>query len=264
MFFYLSKTLWFLIQPLGVLFVLVALAGFAGWRGRGRLAAGLCLAALGVIAVAGWTNLGQMMLSPLEERFRKPVELPETVAGIIVLGGGLAGAVNLARGGYEMEDAGDRFLEAAVLARRLPDATIVISGGTGSLIASGEGDAVTAERLLGALGVAKERLVLETGSRNTAENAAFTASLLGARAGERWLLVTSAFHMPRSMALFRKAGVNVIAWPVDYRTPGPRGLALAGRAPVTAMDELTLAVREWTGLLAYWMTGRIDQPFPSP
>ena len=264
MFFYLSKILWFFLQPLGILFALITLAGIAAWRGRRGWSVALSITALCVIGIAGWTNIGQMLLNPLEERFSKPAETPENIAGIIVLGGGLAGAVNLARGGYEMEDAGDRFLEAAVLARRLPDATIVISGGNGSLIASGEGDAVTAERLLGALGIEKDRLLLESASRNTVENANFTASLLGKRAGERWILVTSAFHMPRSMALFRKAGVNVVAWPVDYRTPGPRGLSLAGRAPITSMDELTLAIREWVGLIAYWMTGRIEQPFPSP
>ena len=134
-----------------------------------------------------------------------------------MLGGGLEGAINLARGGYELNSGGDRFVEAAVLARRFPDAKVLVSGGTGTLVLEGEGDADTAPRLLAALGVAAERLILENKSRNTYENAQFTKELVNPQPGETWLLVTSAFHMPRSMGLFRKVGFP--------------GLAVAGRLP---------------------------------
>ncbi len=244
-----------------VLIALALLATLGGWR---RSAVILPLLALILLGVSSLSNLGQLILTPLEERFVRPDPAPVAIAGIIVLGGGLAGAVNEARGGYEMEAAGDRFLEGAVLARRYPEVPLLISGGSGELIASGEGDAVTAVRLFGALGILQERLILESASRNTDENARFTANLLGAKAKEPWLLVTSAFHMPRSMALFRKAGVNVIPWPTDYRSPGRTRLRFGGRSAISALDELTLAMREWTGLTAYWLTGRIDQLFPSP
>ena len=264
MFFYVSKIAWFIIQPLGLVLLLLGLtllAVIAGWR---RLSIILPLLAFVILGVSSLSNLGQLILTPLEERFVRPEQAPAAIAGIIVLGGGLAGAVNEARGGYEMEAAGDRFLEGAVLARRYPDMPLLISGGSGELIASGEGDAITAVRLFGALGIPQDRLILESASRNTDENARFTANLLGERAKQPWLLVTSAFHMPRAMALFRKAGVNVIPWPTDYRSPGQTRLRFGGRSAISALDELTLAMREWTGLTAYWLTGRIDQLFPSP
>lgn len=264
MFFYVSKIAWFVIQPLGLVMLLVGLTLIAVIAGKRRLSIILPLMALVILGISSLSNLGQLILTPLEERFVRPDPVPAAIAGIIVLGGGLAGAVNEARGGYEMEAAGDRFLEGAVLARRYPDVPLLISGGSGELIASGEGDAVTAARLFGALGIPQDRLVLETASRNTDENARFTASLLGDKAKQPWLLVTSAFHMPRSMALFRKAGVNVVPWPTDYRSPGPTRLRFGGRSAISALDELTLAMREWTGLAAYWLTGRIDQLFPSP
>lgn len=264
MFFYLSKILWFLIQPVGLLFVFMLLTGFSALLDWKRMTVLLSSAGLVLLVVCAWTNVGQMLLNPLEERFPRPDPVPDTVTGVIVLGGGMAGAVNLARGGHELEDAGDRFVEGAILARRYPQARIVISGGSGALIGEGEGDAASGERLMTALGVSEDRLLLENRSRNTDENAQFTRDLVKPGNGETWLLVTSAFHMPRAMALFRKAGFDVVAWPVDYRTPGPRGLAFARRSPTDALDETTLGLREWIGLAAYYMTGRIPQLFPSP
>ena len=82
--------------------------------------------------------------------------------------------------------------------------------------------------------------------------------------GETWLLVTSAFHMPRSMALFRKAGFDVLPWPVDYRTAGDEGVGLFTDNAIDSLQATTLGLREWIGLIAYWLSGRIDSPFPGP
>src|SRR5690606_4453771 len=130
-----------------------------------------------VLFLAVWTSLGAILLNPLEERFARPA-LAGEVHGIVVLGGGFEGAINLARGGYELNTGGDRFVEAAILARHYPAAKIVVSGGSGALVLEGEPDADTALRLLTALGVAPERLILENKSRNTEENAAFTKALV--------------------------------------------------------------------------------------
>lgn len=261
MFFLAAKIAWFFLQPLNaaIVFGLVALAALAaGLRRIGWIAlAGSVL----ILAVSTWTNLGAVLLQPLEERYVRP-ELPERIAGLIVLGGGFEGAINLARGGYELNAGGDRMVEAAVLARRFPEARIVISGGSGALVLEGEGDADTAPRLLEALGVPRDRLVLENKSRDTFENAAFARELVHPAEGEKWLLVTSAFHMPRAIDLFRKAGFSVEPWPVDYRTAGNERLGLATDNPVDSLRTMTLAVREWLGLLAYRIVGRTDKLLP--
>lgn len=263
MFFHLSGLFWFLAQPLN-LAIFLLLAGMAALRfGARRLAsAGLALA-LVVLAVPAWTSAGALLIQPLEERFPRPA-LPPRIAGIVVLGGGFEGAVNLARGGHDLNDSGDRFVEAAVLARRFPEAKVVVSGGTGTVFLAGKGDAETAPGLLGALGVPVERLVVENRSRNTDENARFTARLVQQQPGETWLLVTSAFHMPRAMGLFRKAGFPVLPWPTDYRTSGREGFGMFRDSPVDALQTTTIAMREWIGLFAYFMTGRIDRLLPGP
>jgi uncharacterized SAM-binding protein YcdF (DUF218 family) len=263
MFFYLSKIFWFFIQPLNLAIFLLLAGLLAAMIGRRRLAVTGSVLAFLVLALSAWTSLGAMMLNPLEERFQRP-PLPEKVDGIVVLGGGFEGAINLVRGGYELNGGGDRMVETAILARRFPTAKVVVSGGTGELFLEGEGDATTAPRLLTALGVTPNRLILENKSRNTYENAVFTKELVTPKPGETWLLVTSAFHMPRAKALFDKAGFATIPWPVDYRTSGKEGIGLFRDNPADSLQATTTAIREWIGLIAYWLSGRIDQPFPEP
>jgi uncharacterized SAM-binding protein YcdF (DUF218 family) len=264
MFFYVSKLFWFFVQPLNLAIFLVLIGLVAGrFRRRRIMLAGTGLGAA-ILFLSAWTSLGALMLHPLEERFARPLNPPASVAGIIVLGGGFEGAINLARGGYELNSAGDRFVETAVLSRRYPDAKVLVSGGTGALVLEGEADATTAERLLTGLGVAPERLILENRSRNTEENARFSSELAKPAAGETWLLVTSAFHMPRAMALFRKAGFEVVAWPTDYRTSGREGAGFFRDNPIDALQNTSLALREWLGLIAYRLSGRIDRLLPEP
>lgn len=264
MFFIFSKIAGFFLQPLNFSILLVAAGVVIGLSGFRTL--GLCASLAGclLLVLSAWTSLGALLLEPLEDRFPRPTTPPETVAGIIVLGGGFEGAVNLVRGGYELNSGGDRFVEAAILARRYPEAKVVVSGSTGILIGESEGDAETAPRLFTALGVARDRLILEGRSRNTDENARFTKELVQAQPGETWLLVTSAFHMPRSVALFRKAGFPVVPWPTDYRTSGREGFALFGDNANTSLQNTTAAVREWVGLTAYRLSGRTDTLLPSP
>jgi uncharacterized SAM-binding protein YcdF (DUF218 family) len=183
MFFYVSKIFWFFAQPLNFSILLVALTCGAlvlSWR---RMAMTTAACAFLLLGLGAWSSLGALMMHPLEDRFQRPAALPEKIDGIVVLGGGFEAGVNLVRGGYELNSSGDRFVEAAILAARHPEAKVVVTGGAGDLILDGEADGVTAPRLLTALGVAPERLILESKSRNTYENAVFTKEMANANPG---------------------------------------------------------------------------------
>ena len=121
-----------------------------------------------------------------------------------------------------------------------------------------------AAALFESLGIDKARLLMERRSRNTQENAEFSKVLAAPKSGERWLLVTSAYHMPRSIGLFRKAGFAVEACPVDWRVGGRSDLWTFFVAAGEGLARTDIGLREWLGLLAYWLTGKIDQPFPGP
>jgi uncharacterized SAM-binding protein YcdF (DUF218 family) len=116
---------------------------------------------------------------------------------------------------------------------------------------------------LESLGVAKERLSADRLSRNTIENAEFVKKVANPKAGERWLLVTSAFHMPRSIGLFRRAGFKVEAYPVDWRASPSKALVFSSLS-IRGLERTDLAMREWIGLTAYWATGKIDSFLPGP
>jgi len=105
---------------------------------------------------------------------------------------------------------------------------------------------------------------LEGRSRNTQENARFTLEMVKPKAGERWLLVTSALHMPRSVGCFRNVGFEVDAYPVGWRTSGRADLLLLNGRISDGLIHTDAAVREWVGLLVYWLTGRTSELFPAP
>jgi len=161
--------------------------------------------------------------------------------------------------------AADRIVGAAALAHRYPNARIVYTGGSPNLISNDAKEADYATALFEGLGVAKSRLILERQSRNTYENAQFSRLVAMPKPGERWLLVTSAYHMPRSMELFRKAGFPVEAYPVDWQAaaggPGGFGFYVIAHYGLQAVD---IAVREWLGLIAYRIAGRTGALLPGP
>lgn len=209
------------------------------------------------------TPIPRLLIAPLEDRFPQPPADQPAPYGIIILGGAIKGVESAARG-QTVYDEGDRIGQAAILARRYPHARIVFTGGNGSLVLKDDPEAEEAKKHLVDLGVDPGRITLEEQSRNTDENARFTAALVHPQPGQKWLLVTSAFHMPRSMGLFEKAGFDVVAYPVAFRTLGPGHGTLWGTDTAENFSFFSTAAKEWVGLAAYWATGRIDRLFPGP
>ena len=190
--------------------------------------------------------------------------MPERVDGIIMLGGGLETIVTTERGVPALNEAADRLTTFAELARRYPQARLVLSGGTGGLIYRDLDEAGVAKALLSGLGIAPERLELESRSRDTYENAVFSRDLIKPEPGSVWLLVTSAFHIPRAVGCFRRAGFAVTAYPTDYRTRGPDDRFRGFYSSSDGLRRLDIVTREWIGLAAYNLAGRTATFFPQP
>ncbi len=264
MFFNLSKLYESFLSPIPLMLFL-ALAGAILTFGRAaRFGRWLAIALLLALIVIALTPAGRILIAPLEDRFPPPSADAPPPYGIIILGGAIKGAESDARG-QAVFDEGERVVEAALLAKRYPGARIVFTGGAGSLMASGDDhEADQAKALLIALGVDPARVTLEKRSRNTDENARFTAGLLRPRPDQRWWLVTSAFHMPRSMGLFERAGFEVTPYPVGFRTLGPGRPVLWSLDAAENVRTFEIAAKEWVGLAIYWATGRIDRLFPGP
>ena len=264
MFFILSKTLGFFALPSNFLMA-IGLIGLVLLCTRfRRLASWLIVTSLVLIAFAGYSPLGNILILPLEQRFPPWDPSHGPPDGIVVLGGAISPDISMARGSVALNDAAERITATAELALRYPNARIIFTGGTGSLLPDAAVEAPVAVKEFEALGIAHDRITAEGQSRNTIENAVFSRLLAQPKPGERWLLVTSAFHMPRAVAAFRAAGFPVEAYPVDWRTRGPID---ATRPFASFREGLTMtdyAVHEWVGLLADRLTGKTTELFPAP
>jgi uncharacterized SAM-binding protein YcdF (DUF218 family) len=264
MFFYLAKILGFFALPSNVLIVLglvgVAIAVLRGGRAGGKL----IVASLILLAIFGLSPFANALMVPLEQRFPPWDASRGAPAGIIVLGGAFDTVVAATRDDIPLTDAAERMTASAALARKYPQARLIFTGGTGTLLYDGPTEGELARRFYASLGIAADRIAIEEESRDTAENARFTWTLAAPKPGERWLLVTSAFHMPRSIGAFRRVGFVVEAYPVDYRTRGIEDLARPFPSLGEGLRRGDVAMREWIGLLMYRITGRTNELFPGP
>ncbi len=244
----------------------VLIVGFFLRNSRFRKAARRMIAgAFAVLVMSAWSPLGNILLLPLEQRFSQPHDkvLPKAPYGIIVLGGSVDTIISKGRGTVSLNGSAERVAETVKLARRFPASRILFSGGSGEIIYQSMSESDIMERWFAQMGISPDRLSFERKSRNTWQNAIFTKKHLGRQSRNQWLLITSAYHMPRAVGCFRKAGVNVIPWPVDYRTRGWQDVVRFFDVANKGWKQVDIAVREWIGLIVYRLSGRTTAFFPS-
>jgi uncharacterized SAM-binding protein YcdF (DUF218 family) len=239
-----------------ILATLVVLLVTMRWRWLRTACAALWIALL-VLPVQQWAAL------PLEDRFPRPPP-PAHVDGVVVLGGALEMFISADRHVPSLNAAAERMTELVALARQYPDARIVFTGGYASLLSGGMAEAEVARQVVERLGVPPGRVLFESSARDTFDNATFSKALAHPQPGETWLLVTSALHMPRSVAIFRKAGWPILPWPVAYSTPLNFVAASLLTSVAQKAEVLDAAAHEWIGLLVYRLEGRTDTLLPSP
>jgi uncharacterized SAM-binding protein YcdF (DUF218 family) len=251
--FLFSKLLSAVTQPMFwlALWWAIALLVLMRWR---KLALAMLWTGLVALGLLGFQAIPDALLRPLENRHPIPAE--ESInrhVGIIVLGG----ATNhpdsfVAHGQVPLGEAAERMTVPVGLLRQHPKMELVFSGGEGRLVTTGVTESELARVFYKEQGVNMAQVKLEDGSRNTRENAQQVAKLLGDRCKSPWLLVTSAWHMPRSMAEFEAVGCNVTAYPVDFRTGDTTSLSEYSMAH--SLLRWQVALHEWLGLLVYGVT----------
>jgi uncharacterized SAM-binding protein YcdF (DUF218 family) len=261
-FFIASKVIFFCIQPSSLAFFAL-LIGVLLFGRCPRWSRRFLYTGFAILILFGILPGGNILVLPLEERFATGVTPPprEKISGIILLGGFEDISITRARGGLALNEAAERLTESLRLARALPDAKVIFTGGSGSLF-GGRGVAGPVRQFFIDAGIASDRIVVENESRNTYENAVFTKELLKPGPGDRWLLVTSAYHMPRSIGVFRNVGFDVVPYPVDFRTRSWGDAFRPFDSIAEGLQRTDLAAREWIGLFAYWITGRSSALFP--
>ena len=261
LFFIASKLIWAVISPDSLIVILGVTAWISlllGWQKLSRRLLSFCALLLVTI---GFLPVGEWLISPLENRFTANTALPTEVDGIIVLSGAISLYNSYAWNQVELGSGADRLTNFVYLANLYPTAQLVFTGGTGSVSEQEFKAADFAKYLFDQLGMTDRAIIYERESRNTYENAVNSKELLAPGAEENWILVTSAFHMPRSVGIFCQVEWPVIPYPVDhYSKKGDLyrvDFNFAGN-----LNILGTAIREWVGLSAYRVTGRTSQFLP--
>ncbi len=250
-----------MIGPENLFLFLLLITWILLWRGAYRPAKLLLGFVIIVLMVVALFPIGEWLLYPLETRFPVNPALPEKIDGIIVLSGSEDAILSSLWNQVELGDGAERDIAFLELARRYPSAKLVFTGGSGSLMHQEYKAADVAHRLFDKLGLDLSRVTFERNSRNTFENAVLSKELVRPNPGQKWILITSAWHMPRSVGIFCKAGWPVIPYPVDHWTmPGKLlriEVELSGH-----LRGLAAGVKEWVGLIAYYFSGKTTALFP--
>jgi len=251
-----SKLLSFAIEPLFWVLVFL-LTGLLLLHRRPQLGRRLSWLALIVLVLASWTSGPEALMRELESRYAPASTVdPTQFIGIVVLGGGLSHSeIWTAHNRIALNEQAERMTEAVALMRQYPHLRLLFTGGSGSVLAGDLSEAQRARMFFDAMGVDASRVAYESRSRNTYENALFGAAVDGVDSKKPWLLLTSAFHMPRAMGVFARTGWNATPWPVDYRTTAHDSWFDFSLHAGPRLWEL--ALHEWLGFHAYRWAGWI-------
>ncbi len=255
MFFFFSKvlTIFFFPLPAIIIFGLVAVWKIRGLRNK-------FLSIFPILSLWAFSSFPvcQYLITSLEDEFPpRTIDSVGTSDAIVVLGGMIN---NLTKYPERVELTGsvERLTDSAELWRQKKAKTILISGGSGVLFFQGNPEASLAKKFLVQIGVDEKSILTEEKSKNTAENALYSAEILQTRNVKKIILVTSAFHMRRSIALFEKRGFEIEPFPTDYRSLIPVFSWESIVPSVGALDTSTIAIKEWIGIYAYKLQGFTD------
>lgn len=244
--FAVTKLMYLLLEPSNMLFFAFAIAVLLMRPTHLRWP----LRLICVLFLALWiTPLSDWMLASLEDSYSPP-QLPARIDGVIVLGGWQDLIPAAARGGMlSTNDAGERLIVGAALARRYPEARLLFTGGSGDPRFPDLKETIVGYAALREFGLPSDRVIFEDRSRNTAENAKFSYQLVKPKPEEVWVLVTSASHMRRSKRCFDALGWKVIPYPCDFRSAP--GYWFRDRKIADPMNRFGIAMYEWAGLTVY-------------
>ena len=261
LFFYISKLIWLFFSPDSLLLILIIFSLILLYLGKTRLAKiTLTIISLLLIFIALFP-IGEWLLYPLESRFQTNPTLPEKIDGIIVLSGAENAELSYIWKQIELNAAAERDLTFVRLAKRYPDSKLIFTGGSGSLTKQEFKAADIAEKLFNQLGLNTTKILFERKSRNTYENIIYSKNLIKPNKNENWILITTGWHMPRSVGISCKSDWPVIPFPVDHQTKKDNLFRIDFDLSKN-LRTLKTGIKEWLGLFAYYLSGKTTSLLP--
>lgn len=262
LFFYISKLIWLLVSPDSLLLVLFILSLVLLYIGKQKLAKLILSTASGLLIIIAFFPVGEWLLYPLESRFQTNPVLPKKIDGIIVLSGAENAELSHIWNQVELNAAVERDLSFIALANKYPSAKLIFTGGTGSITKQEYKGADVAKQLFEQLNFDTTKIIFERKSRNTYENIIYSKDIVKPVKNKKWVLITTGWHMPRSVGIFCKAEWSVIPYPVDHQSYKDN-LFRIDFDLANNLDTLKTGIKEWLGLFAYYLSGKTTSLFPN-
>ncbi len=261
LFFFISKLVWLLVSPDNLLLILILITLIFLFIGKQKIARNLLSTISALLFVIAFFPVGEWLLYPLESHFQTNPDLPDKIDGIIVLSGAEDAELSHLWGQVELGGTAERDLSFLTLARQHPKAKLLFTGGSGSLLKQEYKGADVAKKLFMQQNFDISRIIFERESRNTFENVIYSKKIVKPIKSENWILITTGWHMPRSVGIFCKAEWPVIPYPVDHQTHKGNlfriNFDLSGN-----LNTLKTGIKEWLGLFAYYLSGKTTAFLP--
>lgn len=260
--FYLSKIGWMVLAPSHFLVLLLLISFF-----QSRLLARVFLqgAVALILLLCTVFPIGDWILLPLEQCFAERLPFAGTPNGYVVLGGAVDARISSARSNITFTNAADRVVQMAKIINTNPQMPVIYTGGSGAMFYQKFDEATAVKTFLSEAGFKTDAFFMEGASRNTYENAINSVKMMGKTPGQNWILLSSAYHLPRAMALFEKAGapdkISFHPMPVDYKTIGTLKFGVDFDL-VGSLSKIDIAAKEYLGLFLNKFLGKADTSWP--
>lgn len=260
-FFIVSKLLWLIISPENLIVFALALVVLLFILNKDALAKKTLYSSSAVIFFIAIFPIGSWLMYPLETQFPTKPTLPQQVDGIILLGGSFVPSSSEAWNKVQTNSFADRIHDFLALIHQYPNAKAIFTGGSASVLNKHKTEAFFAQKLFERLGIEAGHIQFEDKARNTYENALFSKQLAQPQDGETWIVVSSAFHLPRVIGVFCQQNWAVIPYPADYHS-NPKKLFSPSLNLSAHLNSLNYAIHEWIGLMAYYVSGKTTSILP--
>lgn len=262
LFFLSSKILWSILNPESLLLISLSIIIFLFVRRKDNIAKKLLYFTVSIFMVIGFLPIGSWLIYPLETHFPSHPKLPERVDGIILLGGSFITSTSQSWNKVQTNQYADRIHDFLALIHQYPTAKAIFTGGSANVTNQRHTEAYFAEQLFNRIGIKKNRIIYENKARNTFENVIYTKQIAQPQPEETWIVVSTAYHLPRAVGIFCKQNWNIIPYPADFHT-NPEELLAPSLNLSGNLQQLNEGIHEWLGLTAYYLTGKTNQWLPN-
>ncbi len=261
LFFISSKILWLIISPENLIVIALFATFILFLSKKLRLAKKFFYVTSSTIFIIALFPIGSWLIYPLETQFPAHPNLPEKIDGIILLGGSFNTSSSQAWGKVQTNNFADRIHSFIALKYKYPNAKAIFTGGIASVNSTYPTEAFFAQKLFNDMGLEDEQILYESKARNSYENIIYAKRLALPKQGENWIVVSSAFHLPRTVGIFCQQNWPIIPYPADFHS-NPDSMFMPELNLSDNLNLLNYAIHEWIGLIAYHLTGKTTEWLP--